>query len=314
MSADDLDLDLIRQEIAAEVATRRASGSLDALEERRLQRLFEQYSPHAGGVGALSDALRSVDATIYIDPEVPVASSQPAGAAIKKTLRKANYWYMRWITTQTTKALSNIAGVLHQVGTEIDRMNRRLDLVASDNPPIIELAGSTPWWHESAVGQLDAVSGRSVVAACGEGSLVRELTSRGLDAYGTDPRRELTSEGASGLDLRTEGVIDHLEAVADGMLGGIVLTGVTEAMLPAQRTWLLRALERTARADAVFIVHVIKPEALQGDKLPVALELAGVTPLRPSTWVALLRERGLNVSIVEADHDALIVATHAQRA
>ncbi len=314
MCADDLDLDLVRREIAAEVSARRASGSLDALEERRLQRLFEQYSPHAGGVGALSDALRSVDATIYIDPEVPVASSQPAGAAIKKTLRKANYWYMRWITTQTTKALSNIAGVLHQVGTELDRMNRRLDLVASDNPPIIELENSTPWWHEPAVGQLGSVSGRILVAACGEGSLVGDLISRGLDAYGADPRRDVTLESASGLDLRNEGVLDHLEAVADDMLGGIVLTGVTEALLPAQRTWLLRALERTARTDAVFILHVVTPEALQGDRLPVALELAGVTPLRPATWVTLLRERGLSVTIVEAEHDALIVATNAPRA
>ena len=310
--SQEIDLDQVRREIAAEVVARRASGSVDAIEERRLQRLFEQYSPHAGGIGALSDALRSVDATIFIDPDVPVTSSQLAGAAVKTALRKANYWYVRWITTQATKALSNIAGVLHQVGTEIDRINRRLDLVSNDTPAVIEVAGATTWWHEQARMSLGERRGRVLVAACGDGALVAELNAAGLDAYGTDPRSSLVSGEAKGLDLRREGLIEHLEAVADAMLAGVVLTGVTEAMLPAQRTWLLRALDRVLIAQGLVVLHVLKPESLRGDARPIALELAGVEPLRPSTWVAVLAERGLTSVVVDGDLDTLIIASRGQ--
>jgi SAM-dependent methyltransferase len=313
VGVDGFDLDQVRREIAAEVLARRTSGSVDAVEERRLQRLFEQYSPHAGGVGALSDALRSVNATIFIDPDVPVASSQPAGAAIKKTVRKANYWYMRWVTTQVTKALSNIAGVLHQVGSELDRINRRLDLVSNDTPAVIQLADADAWWHNRASEAVARSKGRVLVAACGDGSFVATLTATGHDAYGTDPRAEVVPTQGDGLDLRREGVIEHLDAVADAMLAGVVLTGVTEAMLPAQRTWLLRALDRVLAADGIVVLHVLKPEFLSGEARPVALELAGVEPLRPSTWVSVLHDRGFGVNLVDGGPDALIIASRGPR-
>lgn len=312
MDIDGYDLDEVRREIAAEVAKRRASGELGAAQERRLQRLFEQYSPHAGGTGALSDALRSVDATIFIDPDVPIASQQPAGAAIKKTLRKTQYWYVRWITIQTTKALSTIAGVLHQVSTELDRVNRRLDLVSNDTPAVVELAGATPWWHADALGVLEDCQGRVLVAACGDGRLVQQLRDASCDAYGTDPRNLGRVTAMGDLDIRHEGIIEHLASVADSMLSGLLLTGVTEAMLPAQRTWLLRALDRVLHDDGVVALHVLAPEVLRDDKQPVELELAGVTPLRPSTWLSVLEGRGYRATITKGTGDALIIASRGQ--
>ena len=314
MSDQAISLDEVRAEIAAEVRTRRLTGDFDAAKERQLEQRFYQYAPVQGRSGALGDTLRAVDASAYVDPAVPVLSNQPAGAYLKKAMRKAGYWYIDWIATQTTRGLSTIARSLHLIDDELVELRERLDLVSVDSVPVIEEGidqAGDPWWAAIAVGALSSTTGRALVSACGDGWLVRQLNDLGADAYGIDPRPgKILEAEIGGLDLRDDDLLDHLRSVADDRLGAAVLTGTTEAMLPAQRLQLHDRLDAVLADGATLVLHSIHPDAVSGDGIPAELDLAGVRPMRPRTWASLLAERGFvtTVDVAEAGHEFVVVA------
>ena len=314
MSDAAVDIDSVRSEIADEVRRRRAGGSFDALKERELEQLFHQYAPLQGRDGALAETLRAVDVTAFIDPHVPVASSQPAGTAIKRGLRKASFWYMNWIATQVTRALSTVARSLHLIDDELTDMRKSLDGLTFSGSPVIELAGAegpSAWWAESARSLGIQAPGRVLVSACADGWLVSALVSAGVDAYGLDPRSERIMEAEiAGLDLRDDDLLDHLDAVADDRLSGMVLNGTTEALLPAQRRRLLRHIDQVLTHDAVVVIHAVHPDAVDGDDVPAELDLAGARPLRPITWVSLLEGLGFvaTVELGPSESDFLVTA------
>lgn len=314
MSEAAIDLEAVRAELADEVRSLRSSGAFDALRERELEQLFQQYAPLQGRDGALSETLRAVDSTAYIDPHVPVASGQPAGTAVKRTLRKATFWYVSWIAAQTTRALSSVARSLHLIDDELGSIRKTLEGVAFSDSPVMEVPGACgpdAWWSSGATAALAGRSGRVLVAACDDGWLVRALADRGVDAYGLDPRMERIMEAeVAGLDLRDDDLLDHLDAVADGRISGVVLTGTTEALLPSQRHRLLRRLARVLAAEAVVVVHAMHPDAIAGDAMPAELDLAGARPLRPGTWSALLAAEGFatDVELGPSGADFLVLA------
>ncbi len=96
------------------------------------------------------------------------------------------------------------------------------------------------WWVDPAVAAVAKAPGRVLHAACGDGWLVRRIAAAGGDAYGVDPRSHVVDRAELGiLDLRGEGVAEHLRAVAAAGLGGIVLSGVVDGMAGGERTQLL---------------------------------------------------------------------------
>ena len=301
MTEGTINLDEVRAEIADEVRRRRAAGNFDVRKERELERLFHQYAPLQGRTGALTETLRAVDATAHIDPLVPVESNQPAGALVKKTMRKAGLWYIDWIAGQTTRALSTIARSLHLIDDELTSLRERVDSISPSETPVVDAAngaGPDVWWADLVRAALGAAEGRVLVAACGDGWLVRQLVEAGQDAYGLDPRQGMIMAAEiAGLDLRDEQILSHLRSVAEARLGGVFLVGVTEAMLPAQRQHLVERLGVVLEDDAVLAVHSVHPDALRDDSLDPDLDLAGGRPLRPTTWVALLNAQGFTATV-----------------
>ena len=318
MSDVSVDIEVVRAEIAEEVRRRRAGGAFDALRERELEQLFHQYAPLQGRDGALAETLRAVDVTAYLDPHVPVASSQPAGTAVKRGLRKASFWYMNWIAAQVTRSLSTVARSLHLIDDELTDIRKTLDGLTLSGSPVIALDGAdgaSAWWAKEARAMAARSTGRVLVSACADGWLVADLVASGGDAYGLDPRTGLIMEAEiAGLDLRDDDLLEHLDAVADDRLSGIVLNGTTEALLPAQRRRLLRRIERVLTTDAVVVLHAVHPDAVDGDDVPAELDLAGARPLRPTTWATLLAEMGFatTVAIGPTGADFLVTATRGR--
>lgn len=313
MSDVSVDIESVRAEIAEEVRRRRAGGAFDALKERELEQLFHQYAPLQGRDGALAETLRAVDVTAYIDPHVPVASSQPAGTAIKRSLRKASFWYMSWIAAQVTRSLSTVARSLHLIDDELTDIRKSLDGLTLSGSPVIALDGADgtdAWWAAEARALARRATGRVLVSACADGWLVADIAAAGGDAYGLDPRPGLIMEAEiAGLDLRDDDLLEHLDAVADDRLAGIVLNGTTEALLPAQRRRLLRRIERVLTPDALVVLHAVHPDAVDGDEVPAELDLAGARPLRPTTWTALLGEMGFTATVTPGPSGADFLVT-----
>jgi len=302
-------------EIDQEVRRRRASGDLPARIERELDELFLEHSPVAGRGGALEDALALVDTSAFIDPVVPVASNRSGGAVVKKGLRSLNLWYIGFVTHQVSQFAAAASRALHLVDDRLAELARELDGQRVPPAPVVDAPGdgdAAAWWVAGVVESLAPLSGRVLHAAAGDGWLVRALSAGGVDAYGVDPRAGRTEPGEQdGLDLREEGVADHLRAVAPSGLAGVVLTGVVDGMSPGERRQVLELVGECLAPEGVLVVHSWTPSAWSSDSAPPEADLSPGRPLRPSTWAHLLEPAGYRVDVVEGPtgSDYVVTAT-----
>lgn len=303
--APDAYLASVMAEIDAEAHRRR--GELPVRLERELDALFLEHAPMGNRQGDMSAALRMVDAAVFIDPVVPVASQRPAGAVVKKGLRSLNLWYIGYVTHQVSKFATAVSRSLHLVDGQLEELRR---LVPPASPvPVVAPGDDAAWWRARALDALAGARGRVLHAACGDGWLVRSLRARGVDAYGVDPRPDAI-EGAelAGTDLRAEDALDHLRSVEPFSLGGVVLSGVVGGMGAGERTELLALLADRMDSDGVLVVHSLTPAAWADESAPVEADLAPGRPLRAATWPHVLRGWRVETHPGPTSEDYLVVA------
>ncbi|MHB8219935.1 MAG: methyltransferase domain-containing protein [Acidimicrobiales bacterium] len=303
----------VMSEIDREVRRRRESGDLPARIERQLDELFLEHSPVAGRGGALEDALALVDTSAFIDPVVPVASNRSGGAVLKKGLRSLNLWYIGFVTHQVSQFAAATSRALHLVDDRLGELARELDGQRVPPAPVVDAPGDgdpAAWWVAGARDALGTVPGRVLHAAAGDGWLVRALVAGGVDAYGVDPRVGRIDAGErDGLDLREEGVMDHLRAVEPSGLAGIVLSGVVDGTAHGERRQLLELVGERLAPDGVLVIHSWAPSAWASDSAPPEADLSPGRPLRPSTWAHLLEPIGYRVGVEEGPSGADYVVT-----
>jgi hypothetical protein len=291
----------VMAEIDEEVRRRRASGDLPARVERELDELFLEHSPVAGQGGGLDEALRMVDAAAFIDPVVPVDSAKSGGAAVKKGLRSLSLWYMGYVTHQVSVFATAVSRSLHLLDGRVAVLQAQLE--AQQVPPaqVVEVPGAhnpDAWWVPEALAALQGAPGRVLHAASGSGWLVRVLRSKGVDAYGVDPRpRTVDRAELDGTDLRAEGVLEHLRAVEPAALGGVVLTGVVDPMTNGERRQLVNLLVDRLAPDGTMVVHSLSPSGWDADDAPVEADLASGRPLRGRAWANFLPLLGFTVTV-----------------
>ncbi|MGH9101044.1 MAG: methyltransferase domain-containing protein, partial [Acidimicrobiales bacterium] len=165
------------------------------------------------------------------------------------------------------------------------------------------------WWAARATEALRGTRGRVLHAACGDGWLVSRLAAAGADAYGVDPRPGVVDDAQlGGADLRQEEPLEHLRSVERASLGGVVVSGIVEAMEPARRDQLLRALGDRLGAHAVLVVHSLSPATWSAEDAPVEADLGPGRPLRPRTWAHLLATWAVELCEGPGGVDYLVVA------
>jgi len=286
----------VMAEIAEEVRLRRASGDLPPKLERELDELFLAHSPVAGRGGDLGEALRMVDAATFIDPVVPVESERAAGAVVKKGMRSLLLWYVGWLTHQMSQSASAVSRALHIVDDRLQQLERQVEVQRVPGATVVEfpdLDGPDAWWVEPAIAAVAKAPGRVLHAACGDGWLVRRIAAAGGDAYGVDPRSHVVDRAELGiLDLRGEGLAEHLRGVAAAGLGGIVLSGLVDGMAGGERTQLLTAIATRLAPGGTLVVHCVSRDTWNSATAPPEADLSPGRPLRPETWCHLLEESG----------------------
>ena len=290
-------------EIDDEVTRRRASGDLPPSMERDLDQLFLEFSPVGSqGHARLRETLTLVDSSAFIDIAVPVESQKQAGTHVKRLIRKSISWYMGFIVTQITKFGWAVSRMFHLVVDHVEELERE---VATLRPPVLPDGAvpvaddATRWWAAEAVGALRDVEGRVLHADCGSGSLVALLVDAGVDAYGVDPD-ELALEPAvdAGLDVRAESVLDHLEVVEDGALGGVVLSGSVQWLHPADRQRVVDLACARLSPGGIVVLESTTPEAWGRTAPPLVADLAPGRPVHADTWSHLLAARGVRTMSV----------------
>jgi hypothetical protein len=304
----------VRAEIDDEVRRRRASGDLPPQLEGELEQLFLQHAPHGSTRQELQEVLRLVDGASFIDPVVPVASSRPGGAALKKSIRSMNFWYLRFITHQVSKFATAVSRSLHILDQQMSDLARKVEAVEVPPSVVVDVGWAhrpDAWWIPGVVEAFDGSRRRVVHAACGNGWLVQILAAANNDSYGVDPRTgPVSAQELGDLDLRDEPVLEHLEAVQAGALGGVVLTGLMEGSGHAERRRILEAAALALAPGGTVVIHCLAPASWDTADAPPEADLVQARPYRPSTWTYLFGELGFEVTVVCAsdERDYLVTA------
>jgi 2-polyprenyl-3-methyl-5-hydroxy-6-metoxy-1,4-benzoquinol methylase len=127
---------------------------------------------------------------------------------------------------------------------------------------------------------------------CGRGELLELLREAGVEARGIDADADMVAYArGEGLDVEQADLVQHLESLEDGSLGGIFMGQVVEH-LPAPM--LVRTLELCAqklRAGGLLVAETINPLS------PLALrnyfaDLTHAQPLVPETLELLAKQCG----------------------
>jgi hypothetical protein len=134
--------------------------------------------------------------------------------------------------------------------------------------------------------------GTVVHADCGEGALLQELSGRGMDALGIEPRggvalRALERGGAVAIAEAHE----HLAGLPSRSLGGMVLSGVVDR-LPVHAVLPLLAECRRTLANGAPIVIVSEAAGTVESRHAPAADLVSGRPLQEATWELLLSRAG----------------------
>jgi SAM-dependent methyltransferase len=127
---------------------------------------------------------------------------------------------------------------------------------------------------------------------CGRGELLALLREAGVEARGIDADADMVAFArGEGLEVEQADLLEYLERLDDGALGGIFMGQVVEHLPPGV---LVRALELSAqrlRAGGVFVAETINPLS------PLALrnyyaDLTHAQPLVPETLELLASQAG----------------------
>ena len=127
---------------------------------------------------------------------------------------------------------------------------------------------------------------------CGRGEFLSLLRDAGIEARGIDADADMVVYArGEGLEVTQDDVVQHLDALPDGSLGGIFMAQVVEHLPPAA---LVRSLQLGAaklRPGGLLVAETINPLS------PLALrhyfaDLTHAQPLVPETLELLARQAG----------------------
>jgi SAM-dependent methyltransferase len=127
---------------------------------------------------------------------------------------------------------------------------------------------------------------------CGRGELLSLLRDAGIEARGIDADADMVAYArGEGLDVEQADVVEYLDGLEDGSLGGIFMGQVVEHLPPGILARALTLAARKLRAGGVLVAETINPLS------PLALrhyfaDLTHAQPLVPETLELLARQAG----------------------
>lgn len=291
-----VDLRQVLAEIHEDVRRRRAGGDIPPGFERELDAVFARFAPAAAVGGDLESVLERAERSSFIDVDVPTASNVKGVEPVKRGLRKAMSWYLRYLAQQTsafaavtTRGLRLLADRVEALEDATPGASPRVHEELERLEPSVDPAG----WADLAVERLAGATGRVLHAEAGAGALLTALVAAGIDAYGVEPRRHLADQAvAGGHDVRPDGALAHLRTLPPGALGGLVLSGCVDRLPLSSLLELADLAGSRLAAGGVLVIVGATPNGW-ADAAPVEeSDLAPGRPLHAATWQRLLVERG----------------------
>jgi len=208
------------------------------------------------------------------------------------------------------RVLQQLDDLQTQLAQEQDRMQRVLtslqEVVAR-----VPGAGLDAWYTADAFnahfrGNADDISDRyrdlaALFVGCGpvldigfgRGEFLRLLGELGVEARGIEADSELVEWGLlQGLDVDTGRAVEHLEALPDASLGGIVMIQVIEHLSPQHVIDVVRLASEKVRRGGKVVMETINPTSLYTYAHALWVDPDHVRPVHPNYLRFLFAEAG----------------------
>jgi hypothetical protein len=275
-------------EIHEEVRRRRAVGDLPAGLEQELDAVFARFAPAGTAEEHFDDLLDKVERASFIDPNAPVASNLPGGQRVKNTIRRATGFAIQHLAEQMSAFDYAAVRTLRRLDERLRVVEQAPAYAPSWTTAVSPGGPDLAPWGERIAAELSGGPGRVLHADAGEGALVQLLRAKGIDAYGTEPTAGAAAQAPPGVEIRESTVLEHLSALADGVLGGLVLSGSVDVLpRPSQLAVVARAAQ-VLRGGAVLALVGTTPDAWAASVSPVVADLSDGRPLHAETWAHVL--------------------------
>jgi SAM-dependent methyltransferase len=131
-------------------------------------------------------------------------------------------------------------------------------------------------------------------AGCGRGELLSLLREAGIEARGIDADADMVAYArGEGLEVEQADLVEYLDGLADGLLGGLFMGQVVEHLPPQTLSRALVLAAVKLRPGGVLVAETINPLS------PIALrnyfaDLTHAQPLVPETLELLARQAGFS--------------------
>ena len=297
----------IQGEIAAAADRRRREEPGLAREEREIERAWANIAP-VGAVGPQEELLLDrVERLSLIDVDAPLGE-RPGARQLKGAIRKASYWYLRYMSDQ----LNALHGVQSRLLRRMDERIGRLETTAGLGTFVDDVLGApaAPSHTVGAVAaqELLSVSGPVLVASCGTGEALSALFTAGVTAYGVDADPAAVVAGVeAGRDVRVADPRDELRSSETDSLGGVVFGGFASRVTLAEISEMIDDAARVLHSGGLLVVAVDDPRS----RPDAEREIAAGRGLSPAAWALILESAATDVRLVDTDDDrvsTLVVA------
>ncbi len=303
---DDTGFADVVAEIEAETERRRMSGDYPAELLERLDSEFDRFAPLSFRRTGIDGAIRAVESAAFVNVDAPVESTRRSARTVKTAVKKSTAWYHLHLARQVTALGIQMTRPLRMLNEHLQGLDARVSeleaRLGQESPAVSALTASlgqhlpTDELAAHVAGLVSGRPGRVAHLGAADPLLVRRLVDDGVDAYGVDPH------GGGGLDLeiRAEQPLAHLRSLGPGVLGGVILSGVTDTAPTHARVELCRlAVDRVAPGGRVVVITTDRDTWIDEAGAVVA-DLAAASPLHTETWMYLLERFGARAPRLEA--------------
>jgi SAM-dependent methyltransferase len=128
---------------------------------------------------------------------------------------------------------------------------------------------------------------------CGRGEFLELLAERGISASGIDANPEMAEVcRARGLDVRHGDALEHLRALRDGSVGGLLAAQVVEHLQPDYLVRLIETAHAKLRPGALIVLETINVACWVAYFESYIRDITHVRPLHPDTLKFLVVAAG----------------------